>query len=251
MVFGIGAIAGALGAASGGAAFTAAGGAVVGAGGFLAGAGGAAAGTAFSSPILSMGNTAYFGDPMMTGKQYIMGIVGSALLGGSVNGITALANGRIFLTGDLPSNNTPITQTVTQFAPNQQSNNTQPKIQAQQLEQNRLNGRIAEDVSGINQANKVRIPSATETANYRIPDELTTATLREIKNVSYLDYTPQLQDFVQYSQKHNLQMILQIRPESTIFGPATNFSPAMQNAIYQYNIIVQPIPFGVTFRIPF
>lgn len=46
------------------------------------------------------------------------------------------------------------------------------------------------------------------TAKYRIPDELTNSTLREIKNVSYLDYTPQLQDSVIYSQQHNLQMIL-------------------------------------------
>jgi hypothetical protein len=38
---------------------------------------------------------------MMTGKQYLMGIAGGALLGGFINGITALANGRNFLTGTL------------------------------------------------------------------------------------------------------------------------------------------------------
>lgn len=124
--FGIGAAAGAIGAATGGAAFAAAGGAAGGAGGFLAGAAGGAVGTAFSSPVLSMGNTAYFGDPMMTGKQYLMGIAGGALLGGSINGITALANGRSFLNGDLTSSTAPITPTVSQTAPNQQSNNTQP-----------------------------------------------------------------------------------------------------------------------------
>jgi hypothetical protein len=127
--FGIGAAAGVLGAATGGAAFVAAGGAIGGAGGFLAGAAGGAVGTAFSSPVLSMGNSAYFGDPMMTGKQYLMGIAGGVLLGGSVNGITALANGRNFMTGNLPSSNAPITPTVTQPAPNQQSNNTQPQTQ--------------------------------------------------------------------------------------------------------------------------
>jgi hypothetical protein len=42
-----------------------------------------------------------------------------------------------------------------------------------------------------------------------------------------------------------------VRPNGTIFGPATSFSPAMQNAIFQYNINVQPIPFGVKFIIPF
>ena len=39
----------------------------------------------------------------MTGKQYLMGIAGGALLGGSVNGITALANGRSFWSGNLPN----------------------------------------------------------------------------------------------------------------------------------------------------
>lgn len=75
--------------------------------------------------------------------------------------------------------------------------------------------------------------------------------MEEIKNVSYLDYTPQIQDFVKYSQQNNLQMKLWIRPANTIFGPSTTFSPAMQNAIFQYNIQTPYIPFGVTFTIPF
>ncbi|MDR1458848.1 MAG: hypothetical protein LBI60_01345, partial [Bacteroidales bacterium] len=245
--FGIGAAAGAIGAATGGAAFAAAGGAAGGAGGFLAGAAGGAVGTAVSSPVLSMGNTAYFGDPMMTGQQYLLGIAGGALLGGSVNGITALANGRNFMTGNLPSSNAPITPTVSQPAPTQQSNNAQPNqstTQPQtQLEQNRVSGRIAEDVSGINQANKVRIPSATETANYRIPDELTSTTLREIKNVSYLDYTPQLQDFVKYSQQNSLQMQLWIRPAGTIYGLPTQLSPSLLNTVNQGYIRIFYIPF--------
>ena len=107
--FGIGAAAGAIGALTGGAAFAAAGGAAGGVGGFLAGAAGGAVGTAFSSPVLSMGNTAYFGDPMMNGKQYLMSIVGGALLGGSVNGITALANGRNFWNGSLVPKDIPVT----------------------------------------------------------------------------------------------------------------------------------------------
>lgn len=112
--FGIGAAAGAIGAATGGAAFAAAGGAAGGAGGFLAGAAGGAVGTAVSSPVLSVGNSAYFGDPMMTGKQYLIGIAGGALLGGSINGITALANGRSFLTGNLPSSSAAITPAAVQ-----------------------------------------------------------------------------------------------------------------------------------------
>jgi hypothetical protein len=97
--FGIGAAAGAIGAATGGAAFLAAGGAAGGVGGFLAGAAGGAAGTAFASPIQSIGNSAYFGDPMMTGKQYLMGVGIGAFTGGAINGTIALFNGRSFIDG--------------------------------------------------------------------------------------------------------------------------------------------------------
>jgi len=119
MAFGIGAAAGALGAATGGAIFAAAGGAAGGAGGFLAGAASGAGGTAISSPILSAGNTLYFEDPIMTPQQYLLGIAGGAFLGGSVNGVTALANGRSFWSGNpwetvtnysLPNGNLPIHQ---------------------------------------------------------------------------------------------------------------------------------------------
>jgi hypothetical protein len=47
-----------------------------------------------------MGNSAYFGDPMMTGKQYLMSIAGGALLGGTVNGIVSAANGNNFWSGN-------------------------------------------------------------------------------------------------------------------------------------------------------
>ena len=83
MAFGIGAAAGALGAATGGLVSAAAGGS----GGLLAGMAGGATGTAFSSPILSAGNSAYFGDPMMTGKQYVMGITTSGVIGGLIGGL--------------------------------------------------------------------------------------------------------------------------------------------------------------------
>ena len=107
--FGIGAVAGAVGAATGGAAFTLAGGGAAGAGGFFAGAAGGMAGTAFASPFQSFGNSAYFGDPMMTGKQYLAGIAFGGLTGGAVNGSIALNNGRSFWTG--------LSQTKTTFTP--------------------------------------------------------------------------------------------------------------------------------------
>lgn len=99
--FGIGAVAGAVGAATGGAAFLAAGGAAGGAGGFLAGAAGGAVGNAFASPVLSMGNSAYFGDPFLTPGQWAIGVGIGAVTGGVTNGALAAFNGRSFMTGDL------------------------------------------------------------------------------------------------------------------------------------------------------
>lgn len=105
--YGIGAAAGAVGYATGGAAFATAGGAAGGTGGFLAGFAGGAVGSAYAMPILSMGNSAYFGDPMMTPGQYAAGILTGGLLGGTVNGGIALIKGKPFWTGTtkpVPSN---------------------------------------------------------------------------------------------------------------------------------------------------
>jgi RHS repeat-associated protein len=107
MAFGIGAAAGAVGAATGGSAFLAAGGGAAGAGGFLAGAASGMVGSAFSAPIQSIGNSMYFGDPMMSAKQYLIGIGIGGLLGGTVNGVVALSNGKTFWAGNIKGNNIP------------------------------------------------------------------------------------------------------------------------------------------------
>jgi hypothetical protein len=67
---------------------------------------------------------------------------------------------------------------------------------------------------------KPRIPSLTGTANYRIPDELTPTTLREIKNRAEFVWTPQLQDFALFTQAQNppLQFVIEIR-QNTVIGP--------------------------------
>lgn len=41
-----------------------------------------------------------------------------------------------------------------------------PEATNSQIKQNRINGRVAEDVSGIDQSSKARNPSATGTAKY-------------------------------------------------------------------------------------
>jgi RHS repeat-associated protein len=97
--FGIGAAAGALVGIVGPAAFTAVGGGTAGAGGFAAGAIGAAAGTAASQTVLTVGNHVAFGDPLMSGKEFIMGVAFGAALGGTINGVSALRNGNTFWRG--------------------------------------------------------------------------------------------------------------------------------------------------------
>lgn len=105
--FGIGAAAGAIGAATGGAAFAAAGGAAGGVGGFIAGAAGGAAGSAFATPVQSIGNSLYFGDPMMTAEQYLLNVGIGLFTGGIINGTMASFNGRSFWNGTIPRTQLP------------------------------------------------------------------------------------------------------------------------------------------------
>lgn len=131
--FGIGAVAGAIGAATGGVAFAAAGGAAAGAGGFLAGAAGGIAGSAIATPIQSIGNSMYFGDPMITGKQYFASVAIGGLIGGVINGSVALWNGKTFWTGSsktttivsTPVSNLPIKAESTQVKSNTDAAGTQ------------------------------------------------------------------------------------------------------------------------------
>lgn len=100
--YGIGAGGGALAYTTGGAALGA-----IGTDGFIGGA--AAAGTAYTygTMFTSMGNTAYFGDPMPTAKQFVTGAVISMATGGLFNGLVAAAHLRDFWTGAakiVPSN---------------------------------------------------------------------------------------------------------------------------------------------------
>ncbi|HEY2579826.1 MAG TPA: putative toxin, partial [Streptosporangiaceae bacterium] len=80
-------------------------------------------------------------------------------------------------------------------------------------------GLEGEDLSGIDQAAKVRIPSATDTAAYRIPDALNDTTLTEVKNVGNLSYTSQLQDFSAYAQANGLDFNLVVRSDTVLSGP--------------------------------
>ena len=102
------------------------------------------------------------------------------------------------------------------------------------LAEARALGVAGEQAVGV--GSKTRIPSLTGTAKYRIPDQLTSTTLGEVKNVSHLSLTRQLTDFHLYSQQNGLQFILHTRPTTTFSGP-------LQNLINNGSIIVKPIPF--------
>jgi hypothetical protein len=100
VAFGIGALAGGVGAATGGAAFFAAGGVAAGAGGFAAGFVGGAVGSAFASPIQNIGNHIYFGDPLMTAKQWAGSILIGGVTGGVTNGTISAIKGNNFWNGN-------------------------------------------------------------------------------------------------------------------------------------------------------
>ncbi|HTT90584.1 MAG TPA: RHS repeat-associated core domain-containing protein, partial [Acidimicrobiales bacterium] len=80
-------------------------------------------------------------------------------------------------------------------------------------------GSEGEDLAGIDQAAKVRIPSATGTAAYRIPDALTDTTLTEVKNVAKLSYTNQLRDFYNYASSTGRTFELVTRTNTVLSGP--------------------------------
>ena len=102
--FGIGAIAGITGAATGGWAFGAAGGAALGGGGFLAGFAAGGLGTGAEMFVQGLGNNLYFGDPMVSAKDLLIGSAIGAFSGGVINGSVATADGRNFWTGDMIAN---------------------------------------------------------------------------------------------------------------------------------------------------
>lgn len=87
----------------------------------------------------------------------------------------------------------------------------------------RAAGQAGEDLAGVVK-NTQRVPSATGSAAYRIPDELGNGVLGEVKNVGSLSYTRQLQDFFAYAQAKGLQFNLYVRGSTTFSGPLQKLS---------------------------
>ncbi|MGH3853822.1 MAG: putative toxin [Pseudonocardiaceae bacterium] len=96
---------------------------------------------------------------------------------------------------------------------------TAEELAMKRLANARLTGVTGENLAGIDQAAKVRIPSASGTAAYRIPDALTDTTLTEVKNVTQLSYTSQLQDFSSYAISTGRSFDLVVRADTVLSKP--------------------------------
>jgi Restriction endonuclease fold toxin 7 len=76
-------------------------------------------------------------------------------------------------------------------------------------------GKLGERVARV-PARKRRIPSASGTACFRVPDILTDTELIEVKNVRHLRLTPQLADFDAYARSKGLTFVLLTRFDTTL-----------------------------------
>ena len=95
---------------------------------------------------------------------------------------------------------------------------------AQRMENARTLGQQGEKAANIVK-NTQRIPSLTQTANYRIPDALDKSkkVLIEIKNVKYQGLTNQIRDFSLWAQERCYDFILKTRPDTKISGPLKEY----------------------------
>jgi RHS repeat-associated protein len=94
-------------------------------------------------------------------------------------------------------------------------------------------GAAGEVASGIAR-NAQRIPSATGTAMFRVPDGLTATTLSEVKNVASLSLTNQLRDFSAFAQRTGRTFELYVRPTTELTRP-------LQRFIRDNNIVLKTI----------
>lgn len=80
----------------------------------------------------------------------------------------------------------------------------------------RPTGATGEAMAGIVK-NTTRIPSASGKAAYRIPDELNSSVLGEVKNVKSLGWSSQISDFYNYATARG-QFRLYVRPDTVFRG---------------------------------
>jgi hypothetical protein len=81
---------------------------------------------------------------------------------------------------------------------------------------------------------KVRIPSYTKTAHYRIPDVLTVNELIEIKNVRRQGLSNQLVDFLLYAEHTGRRFVLCVRDDAML-------SERLRKAIREGRIVLRSL----------
>jgi hypothetical protein len=93
-------------------------------------------------------------------------------------------------------------------------------IEDTSLDTARTLGNEGEQAAGIIK-NTTRIPSLTNSAKYRIPDQLIPKEnlISEVKNVGYQSLTSQLQDYSLYAQQKGYDFDLIIRETTKLSGP--------------------------------
>ena len=90
----------------------------------------------------------------------------------------------------------------------------------------RATGAAGETAAGIVK-NTTRIPAASGNAAYRIPDELNSSVLGEVKNVKSLGWSSQISDFYSYASARGLEFRLYVRPDTVFRGQLAE--------LYKYN----------------
>lgn len=97
-------------------------------------------------------------------------------------------------------------------------------------------GNAGEAAAGIVK-NTQRIPSASGTARYRIPDILdhSARVIGDVKNVGRQSYTAQLRDFAAYASQNGYTFELWVRPTTRLSGP-------LQQAVSQGDLVLRFIP---------
>jgi Restriction endonuclease fold toxin 7 len=98
---------------------------------------------------------------------------------------------------------------------------THPPFPAMPIELRATHESIGRGASRSIVKNTERIPSASGTAAYRIPDMLDhgAQVIGEVKNVASLSYTNQLRDFASYAQANGYQFQLTVRATTKLSGP--------------------------------
>ncbi len=98
-------------------------------------------------------------------------------------------------------------------------------------------GHLAEKFAKVNYR-KVRIPSLTGTAKYRVPDILSETALIEIKNVKYQRLTNQIKDYIAFCHESNRHLILYLKDD-------VKLSSKLRGLIEKGHIEIRPL--GIIF----